>query len=232
MVRHSLVLSLVMVLAGCGGSTFQGAGLNSGASAYGVISADATRTGTEEYRIGKLDRINVVVFQEPELSLTNAEVNAAGKITLPLIGDVVAEGKTGTELAGQIGELYGRKILEDPQVSVSIAQSVSQKVVVQGEVTEPGVYEIKGPTTLLQALSMAKGETRIAKTQQVAVFRMIDGQRNGALFDVRAIRRGEAQDPIVQGNDTIIVGLSQSKSMWRDVLATAPLLAVFRPLAY
>jgi polysaccharide export outer membrane protein len=230
--RYCLVLSLAVALAGCGGSTFQGARLSSGPSAYGVISADAAQVGTEEYRIGKLDHINVVVFQEPDLSLNNAEVNAAGKISLPLIGDVVAEGKTGPELAGLIGQLYGRNILENPQISVSIAESVSQKVVVQGEVTEPGVYEIKGPTTLLQALSMAKGETRIAKTQEVAVFRVIDGVRNGALFDVRAIRRGEAQDPIVQGNDTIIVGLSQSKSAWRDVLATAPLLAVFRPLAY
>jgi polysaccharide export outer membrane protein len=107
---------------------------------------------------------------------------------------------------------------------------VSQKVVVQGEVTEPGVYEIKGHATLLEVISMAKGETKVAATRQVAVFRNISGQRTGALFDVAAIRRGEAADPELLGSDVVIVGLSNAKSTWRDILATAPMLAVFRPL--
>ena len=75
---------------------------------------------------------------------------------------------------------------------MTVASSVSQKVSIQGEVAEPGVYQLTGPTTLLDVISMAKGETEIATLDQVVVFRNINGQRMGAVFDVASIRRGEA----------------------------------------
>jgi polysaccharide export outer membrane protein len=224
--------TLAMSLAGCASSSFKNAQLQSGAAAYNVIATTPERIANPEYRIGALDKIDVVVYQEPDFTLRGAEVNAAGQVTMPLIGDVPAAGKTGAELAKQIAALYSVKYLVDPQVSVSIMQSVSQKLVIQGEVTQPGVYDIKGNATLLEAISMAKGETRTAATRQVAIFRIVNGQRNGALFDVAAIRRGEAEDPRILGNDVIVVGTSGSKSTWRDFLASAPILNVFRPFGF
>jgi polysaccharide export outer membrane protein len=120
----------------------------------------------------------------------------------------------------------------NPQVSVAVATSVSQKVVVQGQVVEPGVYDIKGSTSLLEALSLAKGETNVASLDRVVVYRMINGQRMGALFDVHSIRNGHTKDPDIFGNDVVIVGYSNARSAWRDVLSAAPLLNIFRPLGY
>ena len=229
MMRFGLLLCSALTLTGCA-TSFKGANLDHGAAAYGIIPASAPGGHVDDYHIGALDQLDVTVFQEPDLSVKGTEVNTAGRITLPLIGNVMAAGKTGPELATEVAALYGARYLEHPQVSVAVTESVSQKVVVQGEVTEPGVYEIKGHATLLEVISMAKGETKVAATRQVAVFRNISGQRTGALFDVAAIRRGEAADPELLGSDVVTVGLSNAKSTWRDILATAPMLAVFRPL--
>lgn len=220
------------VLSGCTGSSVGGAKLARGQAAYQAIPAAAGNQGVSSYRIGALDVIDVTVFQEPDLSLKSVAVDAGGSIALPLIGSVIAVGKTTSELSAEIAGKLEERYLEDPQVSVVVASSVSQKVAVQGEVTEPGVYEIKGHSTLLEALSMAKGETKVAALKEVVVFRTIDGQRTGALFDVASIRRGEADDPEILGNDLVVVGYSNIKGTWRDILATAPLLNVFRPLGY
>jgi polysaccharide export outer membrane protein len=101
---------------------------------------------------------------------------------------------------------------------------------VQGEVREPGVFEIKGGTTLLQTIALAKGETPSSKLNEVVVFRTINGQRMGAVFDVRQIRSGNAADPIILGNDIVIVGFSSARKLWGDLLSTTPILNIFRPV--
>jgi polysaccharide export outer membrane protein len=185
-----------------------------------------------EYRIGPLDTIDVTVFQEPDLSAKALAVDASGNVVLPLVGSFPAAGKTTNVLSAEIARKLGERYLVDPQVSVAVASSVSQKVVVQGQVVEPGVYDVKGSTTLLETLSMAKGETGVASLNRVVVYRTINGQRMGALFNVSAIRNGTAKDPDIFGNDVVIVGYSEAKSIWRDILSTSPLLNVFRPLGY
>ena len=72
---------------------------------------------------------------------------------------------------GSSKQILGSKYLRNPQVTVTVAASVSQKVSIQGEVREPGVYPLSGPTTLLGVISMAKGETEVASLKQVVVFR-------------------------------------------------------------
>jgi polysaccharide export outer membrane protein len=64
------------------------------------------------------------------------------------------------------------------------------------------------------------------------LFRTVDGKRFGGVFDVRAIRSGKASDPAVLGNDIVVVGLSNAKSIWRDVVTTAPILNVLRPIGF
>ena len=216
-------------VAACAGPN-AGAGLSRGKGAYQAIPIAAAERPVRDYRVGPLDTIDVAVFQEPELSVKALQIDAAGNLAFPLIGTIAAAGKTAAELSSEIARRLEERYLEDPQVSVVVAGSVSQKVVVQGQVTEPGVYEIKGSTTLLEALSMAKGETRVAALKEVVVFRTVNGERMGGVFDVASIRRGEAGDPEILGNDVVIVGYSNAKGIWRDVLATAPLLNVFRPL--
>lgn len=229
--RAALILLCCAAVSGCGGSKL-GAGLPHGFDGYpGPITPAAARPAPE-YRIGPLDTIDVTVFQEPDLSAKGLAVDASGNVVLPLVGSFPAAGKTTNVLSADIARKLGERYLVNPQVSVAVASSVSQKVVVQGQVVEPGVYEVKGSTTLLEALSMAKGETAVASLNRVVVYRTINGQRMGALFDVQTIRTGQAKDPDIFGNDVVIVGYSNAKSAWRDVLSAAPLLNIFRPLGY
>lgn len=206
--------------------------LPSGVAAYSVIPAISANANTAvaDYRIGPLDTIDVTIYQEPDLSAKALQVDAAGQIALPLVGTVQAMGKTPAELSRELEHLFGTNYLRNPQVTVTVAASVSQKVSIQGEVKEPGVYPLSGPTTLLGVLSMAKGESEVASLKQVVVFRDINGQRMGATFDVASIRKGQAADPAIQGNDLIVVGASGAKKFWRNVVNAAPVFSIFRPL--
>ena len=203
-----------------------------GAAAYGVIPAtSAAPADVSSYRIGPLDTLDVTVFQEPDLSVKAMQVDASGRIALPLVGSVDAGGKSTSELSGELEKMFGAKYLKSPQVTVTVATSVSQKISIQGEVTQPGVYPVSGPTTLLEVISMAKGETDVAKLNEVVVFRNLNGQRMGAVFDVASIRRGQAADPIMQGNDLVVVGYSSARRFWQNIVRASPILGVFTRVA-
>ncbi|HJQ15600.1 MAG TPA: polysaccharide biosynthesis/export family protein [Allosphingosinicella sp.] len=232
MLKRLLSLFALMTVAACATSGANRSNLPHGSAAYQVIPPAAPGEMSADYKIGPLDSIDVNVYQEPDLSVKKVQVDASGNVALPLVGTVAASGKTASELSKELATRFEAKYLNNPQVTVVVASSVSQKVVVQGEVTEPGVYEIKGPTTLLEAISLAKGETRVAALKDVAVFRNVNGQRMGAVFDINSIRAGQAKDPELVGNDVVVVGFSAGKSMWRDVLSATPLLNIFRPLAF
>ena len=221
-----LIPLAALALAGCVAQ----ADLPTGPAAYAAFPPPTAEQTAADYRIGALDKISINVFQEPELSLQEVPVDASGNILLPLMGSVTAAGKTTGELSKEIADRLDQRFLVDPQVSVIVAASVSQKVTVEGSVEEPGVYDLRGQTTLLEALAMAKGPSRVAALDHVAIFRVVNGQRMGALFDLRDIRRGEAPDPEVLGNDTVVVGLSNVKAAWRDAVDVLPGLAIFRPI--
>jgi polysaccharide export outer membrane protein len=231
--KYRLLLSLPALagLAGCASSSNLGANLPSGGMAYDVIPSAMSNVAPAEYRIGPLDALDISVLQEPDLSTKAAPVDAFGNVNLALVGDVRANGKTAGELAKEIAALYGQKYLRNPQVSVVVSKPVAQKVSVQGEVVQPGVYPIEGPTTLLGALSLARGETEVAALNDVVVFRTINGQRSGAVFDIAQIRSGRAPDPQIRSNDMIVVGLSGSRRNWRDVLSVFRIGNIFRPIA-
>lgn len=229
--RNIALILAPLGLAACATSSQNLSKLPAGQAAYGLMSSAQPSSGsTADYRIGTLDTLDVTVFEEPELSVKALQVDAAGRIALPLVGTVNAKGKTASELSKELASLLGERYLRDPQVTVTVASTVSQKVSIQGEVTEPGVYQLKGPTTLLDVISMAKGEGEFASLKQVVVFRDIGGQRMGAVFDVASIRRGEVPDPAIQGSDLVVVGYSAAKRFWKNIVSTAPLLNVFRPL--
>lgn len=231
--RHVTAFLLAASLTACASGEPR-MSLPSGAEAYSVIpAAPATANASvADYRIGALDTVDITVFDEPDLSAKALQVDAAGQIALPLIGTIEAKGRTASELSKDIEQRLGGKYVRDPQVTVSVAASVSQKVSIEGEVTEPGVYPLTGPTTLLGAIAMAKGETEVSKLREVVVFRTIKGQRMGAVFDVSSIRRGAAADPMLEGNDMVVVGYSAAKRFWKNVVSAAPMLSIFRPVTF
>ena len=216
-----------LMLAGCQSPLAKD--VASGADAYKVIPVADTTAARPEYRIGALDTLDITVFQEPELSLKETKVDAGGVVLMPLIGSVTAEGKTSTELADDVAVRLGQRYLQNPKVSVTVRSAVSQRVSVEGSVNEAGVFEIQGRTSLIEALAMAKGTSRTAALSQVVVFRNTKSGRIAAVFDVNKIRKGNAPDPEILGNDIVVVGFSNLKAGWRDFLGAAPVLGVFRP---
>ena len=181
-----------------------------------------------EYVISPLDKVSVTVFQVPDLSLKGAQVDPAGRLTLPLIGDVQASGRTARQLSADIAAALGKGYLQSPQVTVTVDEAASQKVTVEGAVVQPGVFVLSGPTSLLQAIAMARGPDKTAELRKVAIFRTIQGRRAAALYDLRAIREGKAEDPQVYGNDIVVVQGSNTRGIWQEVLRAVPLLGVFR----
>jgi polysaccharide export outer membrane protein len=202
--------------------------IKSGAAAYSAMSTPTEASLGVDYRLGIQDSVDVVVFQEEQFSARNAEIDTAGNVTLPLIGKVAAAGKTTAELTAAITQRLSPTYLKHPQVSVTVSNSVSQKVIVQGEVAKPGSYTIRGGSTLLEAISLAGGETRTAALGKVVVFRAIGGKRTGAVFDLKAIRSGAAADPSILPSDMVVVGQSGARRAWEDMLNSMPLVNAFR----
>ncbi|WP_081331826.1 polysaccharide biosynthesis/export family protein [Sphingobium yanoikuyae] len=220
-----LAVAAGMMLSACVSSSI-GPNVSQGEESYAKIPAPVGGPKAQLYHIGELDRIDITLFQEPEMSAKGMQVDAAGDISMPLIGRVHAAGLTTTELAEQVRAKAARFYV-DPQVTVSIASSVSQNVTVQGQVTEPGIFPLQGPTTLLDVVALAKGETENAALDQVVVIRFIDDKRYAAAFNLERIRRAEDADPAILARDIVIVGHSGTKQAWHDVLRAAPLLNVF-----
>lgn len=196
------------------------------------VDLQTTQVGiqpTTEYVIGVQDKLNVRVFQVADLSFDELVVDTSGNIQMPLIGAVRAVDQTSGDLSTAIAERLSAQYLRNPQVTVTVTEAASQKITVDGAVTKPGVYEMRGRTSLLQAVAMAEGPSRIADLSKVAVFRTIDGQRSVAVFDLGAIRQGRAEDPFVLGDDIVVVDTSQLNAILRDAVGALPALAIFRP---
>lgn len=217
-----------LAISGCGGPRMDLAQMTA-AQAVDLRSAPAVAAVPTEYRIGVGDKLNVRVFQVEDLSFDELVVDTSGNIQMPLIGAVAGAGRTAGEMSIDIADRLSAQYLRNPQVTVTVTQAASQKITVDGAVTKPGVYEMRGSTSLLQAVAMAEGPSRVADLSKVAVFRTIDGQRSVALFDLAAIRQGRASDPQVLGDDVIVVDTSRLNSALREIVSAVPALAIFRP---
>lgn len=193
---------------------------------FAHTGASASPLTETEYRIGPLDKLDITVFEVKDLSVQKLQVDASGRIILPLIGSVVAKGKTTTELAGEIAARLGEKYLQSPQVSVTVAEVLSRKVTVEGAVNEAGVFELKGRTSLLEAVARAKGVSKAANPHHVSIVRSIDGTPHAASFDLAAIGAGKAPDPEVEDDDIVIVDSSKAKSFWNGLVQALPALYV------
>jgi polysaccharide export outer membrane protein len=169
-----------------------------------------------EYRIGPLDKLAIDVSQVQELS-KEVQVDAGGKILLPLVGQIQASGRTAAELSDDIAAALKTKYMKDPQVVVAVKEAQGEKITVDGAVGQPGMYELAGPTTLMQAVSMAKGaDPHFANVHRVAIFRTVNGERRSAMYDLAQIRTGQAKDPAVYGSDIVVVDTSGSKSFFAN----------------
>ena len=181
------------------------------------------------YRVGPFDKLTIDVFGSEELSNKEVQVDASGRITFPLIGTIAVAGSTPGEISTKMQDLLRGRYIRDPQVSVNLKEIVSQTLTIGGEVKKPGVYPIVGKMTLMTAIASAQGWTDISKKGEVVVFRTVNGKNYAAVYNVKAIERGNYSDPELFSSDVVMVGESQSRKIWKDFLGTSPLIA---PIIY
>ena len=223
--RPLCALVALSLLAGCADSR---GGPIAYSQNFAAPDAPSLKALESNYKIAPMDKLAVKVFKSEELS-GDYDVDLAGNISLPLIGEVEAANMTTAQLDEKLTEKLGQKYLEHPDVAVAIKESHSLVITIDGSVKEGGAFPAPGPLSLVQAIALAKGTSEDANPRRVAVFRVIDGKRQAAAFDLTAIRRGQAADPQVYPGDIIVVDGSSIKAAQKQLLQTVPLLAIFRP---
>jgi polysaccharide export outer membrane protein len=228
LLRGRLAILLgVIVLAACQPSLKSE--LPQGPAAYETIGPVAAQPQTYLLRPG--DKVSVAIYQEEELSQASLLVDEAGKITLPLIGEIQAAGLSASQLSRGIEAAYGQRYLRDPRANVVLLEVRPRTISVEGQVVRPGVYELQQGYTLLSAMALSGSPTEQAKLDEVLVFRTVDGQRLGGRFDLTEIRSGRMPDPQLAAGDVIVVGFSSVRGIYRDILQAIPALGTFAVLA-
>lgn len=179
---------------------------------------------TRPYFIAPFDKLSIEVFGVEELTREQVQTDASGRISFPLIGVIEAVGLTSAELAETIEQKLRGSFVRDPQVTVNLIETVGRVVTVDGQVAKPGLYPVMGRMTLQRAVATAGGLSEFADLQDVVVFRTVGGQRMAGLYNLAAIRAGAYEDPEVFSEDIVIVGDSQARRIFKDVLTAAPLI--------
>lgn len=155
-----MALITAVCLTGCGPALASG----QTASASGPTPSVSTPSG--DYRLGAADKVRILIFDEPSLS-GEFLVNANGKLSLPLIGDVQAAGVTTTTLATTIQRALADGYLREPRVSIDVL--TFRPFYILGEVNKPGEYPYSSGLTVLNAVATAEGFTYRASKKSIVV---------------------------------------------------------------
>lgn len=180
----------------------------------GKVSQDViteANNSQKEFLLGPEDVLDIVVWRNQDLSRQGMVVRPDGKITMPLIGEVIASGRSADQLANQISDRL-KEFKENPSVSVSVREVNSYYVYVMGEVTKPGKFQLKSHTNVLQAIALAGGFTNFASKSKMQVVRHATGA-DGKLQEMRIPVRyddlvfgtGEIRNFILKTGDVLVV---------------------------
>ena len=186
---------------------FVGGGAKGDAADNNMDASPPTQTVSQagpEYRMGPEDSLRISVWENRDLTL-DLVVRPDGKISMPLIQDVVAEGQTAEELANTIHQKL-LTFIKEPQVSVIILQVNAPKYFVMGNVTRPGPYPLRSETSVLQALSLAGGFTQFASPRSIKLIRNTRGKQQVQKVNYyKIIDEGGEGNYILQSGDTVVV---------------------------
>lgn len=162
---------------------------------------------TPDYILGPEDILEIAVWKNNDLS-KQVQVRPDGRISLPLVGDVSAVGKTPSQLTEEISTRL-RAYMENPTVSILVKEVKSYQIYVLGEVNKPGKYPLTSKLTLLQAITVAGGFTQVAARNKIVVFRYgkdAEGlTKIKASYDDMVIRDGSNQNIELRPGDLIVV---------------------------
>jgi polysaccharide biosynthesis/export protein len=162
-------------------------------------------TPPSDFIIGESDALNVNVWKEPEIS-QSVVVRPDGKISLPLIGEVLVSGLTPVQAQSLIANKL-QSILTNPQVTVTVTEIRSRVVFVTGEVLKPGAYPLLVPTSVLQSITNAGGLGQFANRKGIFVLRTADGKQQKIPFNYSQVIKGAKpeQNILLHPGDTVVV---------------------------
>ena len=155
------------------------------------------------YQIGPNDILNIYVWREPDLT-RDVTVMADGRITFPLIGQVMAQGKSLEELKAILTEKL-KQFITAPEITVILVESRSRFIYLIGKVGKPGPYPLTSEMTVVQALAAAGGFAEWADTKNIVVVRREEGKEIQIPFNYKEFVDGKAQNIVLKPNDTIMV---------------------------
>jgi len=164
------------------------------------------RPADDNYVIGNDDQLEINVWKEPDLTLS-VPVRSDGKISMPLIGEVLVTGRTPLQVKEEIAAKL-RRFLAAPDVTVMVQQMNSQKFNILGRVMKPGSYPLLATTTILDAIAEAGGFQDFAKQKGIYILRRNpQGVETRIPFNYKDVIRGKhtEENILVKPNDTIVV---------------------------
>lgn len=164
----------------------------------GEISANS-----DTYIIGAEDVLNIYVWKEESMTKT-VPVRIDGKISLPLVDDIQADGLTPLKLKEVITEKL-KSYIDNPTVTVTVIEANSYKIYLSGEVKTPGVMRIRSQTTLLKTIITAGGFTEWANKRKILIIKNVNGKEKRITANYNKIVDGDEPDIIIDRGDTIIV---------------------------
>jgi polysaccharide export outer membrane protein len=226
-VRHITLGVATAALIGCAASPEPQVGMAASSPNAELGQAGYTIARPTTYAIRPADRLSIVVFREPDLSLESVRVGVEGNISLPMIGSIPVAGMTAKQFEQDVTRRLAAAGLKNPIVSVNVAEFASHLVTVEGSVTNPGVYTFQPGARLSGAIALAGGPTRVAKSAQLVVFRETPEGIMIAKFDNAQINQGTMIDPILEPGDRVVLGTSGLAQFWQDFLKTVPLFGIF-----
>ena len=196
------VLALTAASAVCASAAGQNAAAR---PASAVAPAAAAAPSADEYVIGPDDVLSISFWREKDLS-ADVTVRPDGKVTVPLLNDVMASGRTPEQLRDAIQQL-ARAYLEDPTPTVVVKEIKSRRVFITGQVEKPGPYPLNDRLTVLQLIAVAGGLKEFADGKSITVMRTVNGRVVALPFNYRDVIRRKHLDQNVElrPGDTVVV---------------------------
>lgn len=177
-------------------------------------------TDLDVFKVGDLAEITVYNVE----SLTGTYiVNRGGDVDFPLIGKTKVAGLSTMDLQEILTQSYGAQYLQNPNISVKIDPKKLGKIIVDGAVNKPGVFEVFDIVNLTEAIALAGGLTVDAKKKEIYLIREVDGKRQVRTANLNEIRKLAGLDPEIYPNDIIFVEESSGRVAFREFLRTVPL---------
>lgn len=180
------------------------------ASTTAAGAADGARASVAppnhaDYVIQPGDVLEVSVWKEKDLQ-RELMVRPDGGLNFPLVGDVIASGKSVEQLQKELASKLS-KYVPDPVVTVAVKQSLGNKIYVVGKINRPGEFVANRNMDVMQALSMAGGPTPYASVNKIKILRRVNGEQKVFLFKYSRVEKGEdlEQNIVLQGGDVVVV---------------------------